>query len=347
MSEETKFERRLVRQSKISPESEITAIKEEGGGHTLSYPEINGESIKGWDVGKILHDINIGLDPRRITQYVDQLKECHTTEEFQAAIGIMDGEIANEIGIHFETRLQAHRATHPVHIPFTETAAEQDLTLAFTMGRVFVRYFVDSIFSDFDQAQWEREFLERRDTRSPDKPYTLQDFFEEKCHQTFASAPVAQLEAAILSEHPERDPETQIEGLIRNFGDGLSHIPHLRKLATSDADLRKRVRYLMHLNASAALTRLLINTAGGHSYFWKPLQTLFEDSLNSQDHLLKLACDPEAPTEMLKGSQPNVTCPVHYLPAPVFNGLVELMIKYPEVTPRKRRSLRDIEGDVD
>jgi hypothetical protein len=195
-----------------------------------------------------------------------------------------------------------------------------------------MQYVMESIFANFDEKKWEEEFLRERGKKIYEtlgKHYTLTDFFGKKCREALDVEPLATFIRFLESRHVTPSREGLIFELIKNFDDGVFHIPHLQKLATSDEDLKKRIRLLMHTNSGSRLYTKLLNAAEGHSYFWKSLRELLADSPSFTDQELKLACESGVLANA-RGEMPTGTCPVHHLPQETFDGIIDLMVKYPE-----------------
>lgn len=267
--------------------------------------------------------------------YVGTLKECRTREDFERTVKDLDASVASELHMGFLSRFQATFAKHNFALPFSQTALQKDLTLSFICGRAYLRYMIDSIFSTFDEAQWDKEFIEHRAAQGErSSEYKLMDFFREKCDEAFSQEPLSGLVEVISRGSPGYSVHSLTESFVGNFEDGMRHMPDLKKIATSDEDLRKRVRAVMHLNASTHLFTALMHAGEGHSYFWHPLSKFIMEAATADDIHLNMACDIEVPLKTMRSDRPTFGCPAHYLPTPIFNGIIDLMAKYSETKPK-------------
>ena len=319
--------------------AEVGCRKTPAGGRTFSYPTLDGNSIENLPLAEIARFVNYAINPARIEPYVQAFKQCTTSRDFKLAEQRKNAELGTELGTSFRTRFLFFLVRNGILGSESAPAALQAEGLYFlTNTYIRSRYLVDTVFSNFSRTGWEEEFLARRNSKSKsERPYTLVEFFTEKCTAAFETQPLKNYFSAIELRKDPTAKEEWKNNLVKNFTDGMMHMPHLKNLATSEADLRKRVRQLMHVNAATRLFSPLVASHDGYAYFQKPLADFLQEVPNSSNIYLNIACEPEAVLQSTRGQIPSRTCPMHYAPTDTFNGLIELMLKYPEYTPKTSR----------
>lgn len=330
----------LFIQSRIPHAAEVGHRTNADGKREFIYPVIDSKSIEDWNLGEILQGVNQRINPARIGSYVKLFKACKTPNDFKQVEIAIDTELSKDLGMGFMTKLQLMLFNLRIPIPVTQEAAEKDMALGFSMARIRMRYIVEAVFSSFDAKTWEEEFLDRQTCVPEGSNYTLVEYFKEKCAEIFSAEPLRTFMQSIeLRDDPEA-VEKMNEMLAGNFIDGMSHLPRIKKILESPAELKKKVRQMMVMNAATRLFNALIMPAEGYSYFWKPLSAFLEQAPASPDIMMQIACDEEGILQTARGRRPTLTCPVHYLPPDIFDGLIDLMLKYPEYTPKQNQLLR-------
>lgn len=291
---------------------------------SLRFPVVEGQHIGTWTLAKVIRAANPRIDRQRLSAYFDRLNACVTKEDFLAALKEIDQNVSVELDALPESAVSKE---------------EGDLESAFITGRVLTRFLLDKVFPDFDETRWEQEFRERlqRKTSRTDESYGLADFFKEKCDEAFTNEPLRSLVEARREQRPSADPKAMVRYLVNNFRDGMRDIPHLQTISSSVDDLKTHIRKMMHLNGSSQLFQTLLEVGGAQTYLWKSLSEVLTEARASMGSRVRLACNPETILKSAQGVKPTFTCPMHYLPEHVFNGLVNLMVKYPAVENKRHR----------
>jgi len=334
------LERKAIRPSRIPQEAVRDFVYDPEKGDD-QFPVVNGENLGALDVKDLIAGLNTTLDPQTMRESVSMLHEAHSAEDMRTALNAVNDVLCKKLDITFTTKLKIALAgvarEHGIErVPFTKDAVQKDMEHGALVASLRMRYLTDAVFANFNKEAWETEFLEKRGAATGERPYTLVEYFGEKFEHELKEGEAKNFIGVLHGAREEDIIEEFVFTLALNFSHGLKHIRSIQKDAASPEDLHKKVRQLMHVNASTFLTNMMMSSAEHYSYFWKPVREMLKEQKMKGDVFLGMACD--TPFKSAQSPAPTRVCPAHYLPGKTINDIIDLMAQYPE-GPVLRRGL--------